>query len=145
MEIFDRVKLKNTAYVGEICQEKWCGIPSWYHREFIVRWDDGLCSNWLEEHELEPEHETLELTESETAMILEARTEKEAVKKKAEWILKVLKIALAFELWRQAEGCGYTFGAFVNEFGYDGNDHLQMWDEVLRVTRAAGARGGNDA
>lgn len=82
-----------------------------------------------------------ELSEFETAMVLEHRAKLSAEKANDEWRRLALRLAYEYETWLQEEGRGSTFSTFVNEFNYDEHDASQVFKAVEQCRKSIPAKG----
>lgn len=73
------------------------------------------------------------LSAVETAMILKHREEQARIAANKAFRHKVLKTALAFYEWCEAEGCGPTFSTFVNEFEYQEDDASLVYKAIMGI------------
>lgn len=79
---------------------------------------------------------TLDLDDTELALISKHRAEVAKQKRNLQRRLNVLEVSLQFEGWLQKNDLTPSFSDFVNQFGYQGSDARIMYEQYLKVSEA---------
>lgn len=78
-----------------------------------------------------------DLTPDEIALVQARRAQRARDVERRDFQRKAIATAHAFDTWSDGSGLSLTFSTFINTFGYQADDHKQMYEAVKRILDAA--------